>query len=118
MWNKNDGGKVADLSQLMTRLEIAQRDRISEWTANAADMKKNAAGMVHETELVAALAEVIGRPGFDNADDEKYHKLTKSLQRSAIELRDAVKKDDYAAANAAAGTLSKACANCHAAFRD
>ena len=107
---KSDWGKVAGLGQIMGRLRIAQEERISPWTGNAVDMKKNAAALVHETELVAALAEVIGRPGFDNADDEKYHKMTKSLQQSAIELRDAVQKDDYAAATAATGNLTKACA--------
>lgn len=115
---KNDWGKVADLTQLMSRLKTAEEDHIAPWTANAADMKKSAAALRHEAELVAALAEVISRPGFDNADDEKYHHFAKSLQQSAVALRDAVKKDDYAAANQAAGMLSKACANCHAAFRD
>ncbi len=59
---KNDWGKVADLSQLMVRLKIADEERIAPWTGSAAEMKSNAAALAHEAELVAALAVVISRP--------------------------------------------------------
>jgi cytochrome c556 len=113
----NDWSKVANLLPLMSRLELAQRDRITPWTAGAAELKKNAAAIEHESEMVAALAEVISRPGMENADDEKFRGYAKALQKSALELRQAVSNDNYDAARTAAGSLSKACANCHADFR-
>jgi cytochrome c556 len=113
----NDWGKVADLLPLMARLELAQRDRIAPWTASSAEMKKNAAALDHEAEIVAALAKVISRPGMEYADDEKFRGFAKSLQTSALELRAAAENQNYDTARAAAGTLSKACANCHNDYR-
>ncbi len=46
----------------MSRLELAQRDRIAPWTANAAEFKKNSAALGHEAEIVATLAEIVSRP--------------------------------------------------------
>ncbi|HZZ30320.1 MAG TPA: cytochrome c [Pirellulales bacterium] len=113
----NDWSKVSNLLPLMSRLELAQRDRIAPWTANAGDFKKNSAAITHETEMVAALAEAISRPGMENADDEKFRGYAKALQQAALELRDAVNANNYAVANTTAGNLSKACANCHNDFR-
>jgi cytochrome c556 len=113
----NEWSKIADRAQLMSRLELAQRDRIAPWTANSGEFKKNAAALRHEAEIVAALAEVVSRPGYDYADDEKYRGYAKSLQQSALELRTAIQNENYESAHTAAGTLSKACANCHGDFR-
>jgi cytochrome c556 len=113
----NDWSKIADLAQLMNRLDTAQKEYIDPATATAGEFKKNAASLQHESEVVAALAEVISRPGMENADDEKFRGYAKALQKSALELRHAISNDNYPAANTAAGTLSKACANCHADFR-
>jgi hypothetical protein len=113
----NDWSKISDRPPLMSRLELAQRDRIAPWTANAGEFKKNSAALGHEAEIVAALAEVVSRPGFDNSDDEKYHGYAKSLQQAALDLRTAIQSDNYQTAHTAAGTLSKACANCHGDFR-
>jgi hypothetical protein len=114
---KNDWSKVSNLSPLMLRLEAAQRDRISAATSNTGEFKKNAAQLAHESEIVAAFAEVISRPGMDNADDEKFRGFAKALQQSAVDLRAAVKNDNYESARAAAGTMAKTCTNCHAEFR-
>jgi len=114
---KNDWSKVANLSPLMLRLEAAQHDRIAAATSNAGEFKKNATQLAHESEIVAAFAEVISRPGMDNADDEKFRGFAKVLQQSAVDLRQAVKNDSYDSARAAAGTMAKTCTNCHAEFR-
>lgn len=114
---KTDWPKVSNLSPLMTRLELAQRDRIAAATSNAGEFKKNAAQLTHEAELVAAFAEVIARPGMDNADDEKFRGYAKTLQQTALDIREAVKADNYGTAQTAAGAMAKTCVNCHSDFR-
>jgi hypothetical protein len=112
-----DWSKIADLLPLMARFELAQRDRIAPWTASDAAFKKNASALHHESEIIAALSEVISRPGMENAEDEKFRGYAKALQISALQLNQAVADQNYDAARTAAGTLTKACANCHADFR-
>src|SRR5205814_8374074 len=102
---KNDWGKISNLSPLMIRLEMAQQNRIAPATANSGDFKKNASQLVHEAEIVAALAEAISRPGMDNADDDKFRGYAKTLQKSALDLREAVSNSNYDSARTAAGVM-------------
>ena len=114
---KNDWSKIANLSPLMKRLELAQQDRISAAMASAGDFKKNAEQLTHETEMVAAYAEIIVRPGMENADDEKFRGFARTLQQSALDLRQAVRNENYDAAKTAAGVMAKTCTACHAEYR-
>jgi hypothetical protein len=113
----NDWSKISDLLPLMSRFDLAEQTRIAPWTSTPGDFKKNAAALQQESEMLAALAEAISRPGMENADDDKFRGYAKALQKSALELRDATSAGNYEAARTAAGTLSKACANCHGDFR-
>jgi hypothetical protein len=114
---KNQWGKVANLAPLMSRLDTAQQNRIAPATSTASEFKKNAAQLTHEAEIVAALAEVIARPGMDNAEDEKFRGYAKTLEQSALDLRSAVSSGNYEQGRTAAGVMTKSCANCHAEFR-
>jgi cytochrome c556 len=114
---KNEWGKIANLAPLMSRLEMAQQNRIAPATSNAGDFKKNSPQLVHEAEIVAALGEAIARPGMDNADDEKFRGYARALQKSALDLRQAVNDSNYDAARAAAGVMKKTCDSCHGDFR-
>jgi cytochrome c556 len=67
--------------------------------------------------MVAAYAEIIVRPGMENADDEKFRGFARTLQQSAIDLRQAVRNENYDASKTAAGVMAKTCTACHAEYR-
>jgi hypothetical protein len=108
---------VAERPMLMTRLELAQRDRITPGIANPATFKRSVAALQHEAEIVAAFAQVITQDGYEYHDDETYREYAHNLQRAALDLRKAAKEKDYPAARAAAADLGKACTACHGDFR-
>jgi len=114
---KNQWDKVANRAPLMTRLELAQQERLAAWTANASDFKKNAAGIQHEAEMIAAIAQVLTREGQDDASDEAYVNFAKSMQTAAQEIVNAAKSGNADAARMAAGALGKSCNACHADYR-
>jgi hypothetical protein len=114
---KNDWSKVASLAALMPRFEAAQQNKIAPATASAAEFKKNAVALVHESEVLAALAEVIAKPGMENSEDDKFRGYAKALEKSALDLRQAVNNANYDSARAAAGAMKKACDSCHGDFR-
>lgn len=114
---KNQWDKVANRAPLMTRLELAQQERIAPWTANAADFKKNSAAVQHEAEIIAAIAQVLTREGQDDASDEAYVNFAKSMQQAAVEIAEAAKTGNADAARMAAGALGKSCSACHADYR-
>ena len=109
--------KVTDRPPLMSRLEKAQQQGIAPGIANAADFKKNSDKILHEAQIVAVLAEVIQREGFEYADDETYLGFAKQMRDQAREVANAVKLKNYDAARKAAGQIDKACSSCHEGYR-
>jgi hypothetical protein len=109
--------KVADRSPLMKRLEQAEQQELSPGVANEADFNRAASRLLHEAEIVAALAEVITREGYEFADDDDYLAQARAMQTQARALRDAVQEKNYPQARQAAGELTKACAKCHEGYR-
>jgi cytochrome c556 len=109
--------KIADRAQLMKRLEQAQQHGLAPWTANSGEFSKNAERLSHEAQLVAALAEIIGREGYEYADDETFREFARALGTQATVVREAVERKDYEQARKAVGEISKSCNNCHEGFR-
>lgn len=109
---------IADRQQLMQRLEEAVEGDLSRWTANAPDFSRHLDQASHEAQLVAALADVIARKGYDSADDETYRQYVSAMQQAAVQVREAAEQKNYDQARIAVGEIKKACSNCHEGFRD
>ncbi len=109
--------KVVGRPPLMQRLETAQQQGVAVWTANAGDFSKYQEKILMEAELIAAIAEVIQRPGFESADEQDYLRFAKQLRDSALAIVDAVKSKNYDAARAASGKIDKSCSQCHEGYR-
>jgi cytochrome c556 len=109
--------KVAYRPPLMRRLKIAQEEKLKGWTASPGEFKKNAEKIKHEAEIVAALADVIGREGFEFADDSTYAEHCKTLKKSALDVLEAVKQSNADGARTAMGVMGKTCTACHEGFR-
>jgi hypothetical protein len=109
--------KVANRPPLMSRLELAQQNRLAIWTANPGDFTKNLDAISREAQIVAVLSEVIQRDGFEFTDDSNYKGFARDLQKHALEIAEAAKVKNFDQARIAAGELAKACSNCHGSFR-
>ena len=102
---------------LMRRLELAQEKRLAVWTSNPAEFSKNVDAIYRESQMIAVIAEVIQREGFDFVDASDYKGFAHDLQKHALEIADAAKAKNGDAARTAAGSLVKACSNCHGAYK-
>jgi hypothetical protein len=109
--------KVVGRPPLMQRLEMAQQQGLAVWTANAGDFGKFQDKILAEAELIAAISEVIQRPGFEFADDETYLGFARQMRDAAISIVEAAKSKNYDAARAASGKIDKACSQCHEGYR-
>ena len=114
---KADWSKVADRPPLMQRINIAHEDRLKKWLANKAEFKAHSDDARHESQLVAAIADVIGREGFEYSDDENYAKFARALRQAAADVSAAVESDNFEQAREASNRMTKACADCHEGFR-
>jgi hypothetical protein len=109
--------EVAERRQLMPRLDVAFEKKLRPAVADAAQLGKNREQSLHEAEIIAALAEVIGREGYESADDAEYQKHAKELKQWALAAAAAVRDNNVNEAQRAVGMMGKACTECHGAFK-
>jgi len=109
--------EIADRPPLMQRLEIAQHERLKKLTASEGEFRGNVEEILHEAEIVSAIAKAIKQEGFEYWDDEDYLAYCDQMQKAAMDLVKAVKNGDAKAGRLAAGEIDKACSSCHESYR-
>lgn len=114
---ENDWTRIADRSPLMQRLEAAQEKKLAKWTANADSFSDEIEGVMHEAEMIAAIAETLTREGMEDGDDETYAGFANLMKRSALDVVAAVRSNNAADARKATGEIAKACSDCHDNYR-
>jgi hypothetical protein len=114
---KPDWARIAGRSPLMQRIEMAHQGNIMPWTASDTEFKANKAKLLHEAELVAAVAEAIKQPGYEFADDSGYVKYCDRLRDAALEIVSGVKLDNFDMVRKGVGDISKVCSECHSDYR-
>jgi cytochrome c556 len=110
-------GQVADRPPLMQRLERAHQERLTKWLANERLFDQHQNDLIHEAQLVAALAEVIGREGFEYWDDEQYAEYARNLRNAASDIAAAAEQKDFQSAQKSMSRVTNACNNCHEGYR-
>jgi hypothetical protein len=109
--------RVADRNLLMKRLDQAEQNSLGPDLANAQTFARSADKLLHEAQIVAALAQVIAQPGYEFADDETYVEYAQQMREKSLSLRSAVQEGNYEAARRAAGELRQSCTDCHEGYR-
>jgi hypothetical protein len=112
-----DWSRVADRPPLMQRLNIAHEERLTKWLADAASFRRHRDDVKHEAQIVAMLADVIAREGFDYWDEEEYATHARELEEAATAVAMATDQDSFHAARQAIGRATNACARCHEDYR-
>lgn len=112
MWSK-----VAVRTPLMRRLETAHRERITPWLQDRFQFRQHADNVVHESQIIATLAEIIQREDYEFWDDQAYADHAQGLKQAALQVIETARKDDYEGARHAVGQISKSCSGCHEGFR-
>jgi cytochrome c556 len=101
----------------MQRLEAAHQGNMQPLVASAKEFKDKKDKLVHEANIVAAIAEVLLQEEMEDSADEGYAAHAKQMKQSAAEVVEAVKLDNYETAAKAVGSIGQACTQCHADFR-
>jgi hypothetical protein len=114
---ESEWAKVADLTELMKRMEEAGQNRITPWTASEGEFKANQDKVLYEGQLLSVMARVIAHPSYEYAGDEAYVKHAQALEEACREIVAGAKQSNFEKTRTAAGNMAKACANCHSDFR-
>jgi hypothetical protein len=87
------------------------------WLANEREFKQHADDARHEAQIMAVIADVISREGFEYADDEEYAKLVREMRQAAVDIAAGVELDNLDAAQKAINQATRSCADCHELYR-
>jgi hypothetical protein len=109
--------QVSDRPPLMQRMNAAQQERLAKWLANETEFAARREELKHEAQIIAMMADVIGREGYDYADDAEYAGFARQLREAAGEVSAAAASGEYEPARRALGRAAKACADCHEGYR-
>jgi hypothetical protein len=112
-----DWGRIGDRPALMERLRIAEEERLAFSVASASELRSQKRLLRHEAEIVAMVAQVLTREGLPDADDADYLAFCRRLQHAALEIVEAVEREDHASVRRAASEVSKSWSVCHEQYR-
>ena len=107
-----DWSAVVDRNPIMHRLE-ASRKKLKELTANQGDFNRGIGNVLHESQMVAAMAQTLQRENMPEYDEDGYTDYAKQMSKAATQAVDACKTQDYDAASKAINLIGQACSNCH-----
>lgn len=113
----NAWGKIADRAPLMQRIDEGMKQLVSPALASEAAFKKKTDVLLHEIELLVAVAEVLHKDGMEDADDEDYVAFVKKMKKAGVDARDGVKSNSYEQVRKAIGAANQACDDCHELYR-
>ena len=111
-----DWSVAANRSPIMVRLETAN-EALKRMTSNENEFKSSSEDVFRISNMVAAMAKVIVQDGMPEAEEETYLEFSQQMKSAALELKSAVKLNDFNAASSAANAVSQSCADCHSEWR-
>lgn len=111
-----DWSVAANRSPIMVRLEAANDD-LKRMTSSESEFKTSTEDVFRLSNLVAAMAKVIVQEGMPEAEEESYVEFSEQMKTASLELKSAVKLNDFQAASKAANAVSQSCADCHSEWR-
>lgn len=108
---------LVDRRLLMQRIEEADKQRIKPGITDESEFKKNRSLLIHEAEMIAALAEIIQREEYEFYDDDDYLAYCKQLQQQARQLGFAVRENNLTEVQRRYGEIAKTCSACHEDYK-
>ena len=107
-----DWSVVVSRNPIMHRLE-ASRKKLKELSANKGEFTRGIEKVLHESQMVAAMAQTLQRENMPEYDEEGYTDYANQMSAAAAQAVDACKTQDYEAASKAINLIGQACSNCH-----
>lgn len=109
--------RLADRRLLMQRLEQGHTERLKPFVATQAEFEKNRLAVIHEAEIIAAIAEIIQQEEYEFYDDDEYCTFCKQLQKQAQQLALAAQENNLAELQLHLGEMTKSCSACHEGYK-
>ncbi len=114
--NRLGFAECVDRGNAMKRIDRSFQWLIKE-VKSANELKDSDAKAIHESSLMATLAQVIAATDFPSADEPEYAAQAKGLVENARRMTQEAKQGNFAEFSAARGLVQKNCNECHTKYR-
>ncbi|MDB4766120.1 hypothetical protein OAG71_00385, partial [bacterium] len=111
-----DWESAVNRTPIMEQLEVSN-DELKRMTSSESEFKSNTEQIFHQSNLLAAMAKVIIQEGMPDAEEEGYVEFGRQMETASLQLKSAVKLNDFGSASSAANAVSQSCADCHDEWR-
>jgi len=111
-----DWSNVVDRNSIMERLQESQ-DALKLLTANKGEFTRDMSKVLHESQMVAAMAQTLLRENMPEADEETYMEYAKAMSSAAENITKACQSQDFDAASDSVNLMGQSCTNCHDDWR-
>ena len=111
-----DWSLVVGHSPIMERLETSY-DSLKTMTSSKGEFTQAIPEVLHESELVALMAQAVQREDMEYAAEETYCDYAGEMSQAAVAIGQACRDNDYDAVSLAVNKIGQACSNCHDEFR-
>lgn len=108
---------VCNRAPLMQHLEVIWEPKLKPMLADKGQFTAGADKILHDAEVIAAIGDVLGKEGMEDADSEEYVAFCVALRKGARDIVDGVKLKNFDQASAGSTVISKACTECHENYR-
>ena len=101
----------------MQRLDQGYEKRLRIWSANRKEFDSNRLSIIHEAEIVSALARIIQQPEYEFYDDDEYLAHCHQLEIAARQVAAAAEESNLEQVQKHLGAMNKACSRCHEGYK-
>ncbi len=107
---------VVDRNAIMDRLQESQ-DALKLLTASKGEFTQEISKVLHESQLVAAMAQTLLRENMPESEEDTYVEYAKKMSAAAEKITIACQTQDYDAASNSVNLIGQSCTNCHDDWR-
>ena len=112
-----DFSEIVEVGLLMKRIDIAF-NKLKTDGGNESGFESESETLAREAAVLATLMKVACAEDLGYGDDEEFVSYADSVLTAVKEINSAIETNNFAAFDAAVGTITNACAQCHTVFND
>lgn len=109
--------EVLPFYAIMRRMETAQRTKLQPWTASQNDFVAKKDEIIHEANVLAALAQIMMDESYPLAGEGDYQNWAKTFRDNALGIAEATKAGDFEKASDFYRDNNVQCDSCHGVYR-
>ncbi|MEZ6093273.1 MAG: hypothetical protein R3C03_03400 [Pirellulaceae bacterium] len=110
-WNQ-----AVDRNPLMRQLQVSL-DRLKQNTGSKSAFENEIEEVLHDANLIAAIARITGDESMDDADDDDYKSFAIQMMDAAVSANESIRLSNFDLVASSVNKIEQSCNDCHSEWR-